>query len=460
MASTKAKSAVTTTKEEKPTVPAKEEKPTVAKKEVAEQSSSGVERQEMTIEDVIKSYEKHGAGNLLVCEMKEKVTKTPKAKKGPASSVKYYPLKIRNLNGQLINANIKFMGQIAMSSARYYKDSSSEGGNEERNKPNKVSVAFTKLDDEILQKTDYKSNKYDELKNLNANFLKFCSIINQEYQLCADKLRKELDEDKTINKFEVTKRKPTEDELAKDPNLKLINLKHPLYRIKIHANVSAGYRFGYSNEKQGWMPIIYDMNSLDSNKNPSEAMLIQNVDGKKQKVPLTVDNIGDFVTRLSLLAGVVRLSCIIKSNMGYSLDIRFSELYVRHHRQLQYARSGVTTLLETLDMDFGGSNEEAVSVSKTDETDSKSKAKIGKPDDDDEEEEAVDDTNEESPETVKAEENEGDEEEAEQDGEEAEEPVRPSTPPREAVKPTKQAAAKPEPVKAQPAGKNGSKTKK
>jgi hypothetical protein len=234
-------------------------------------------------------------------------------------------------------------------------------------KQKKPKLAFYELTKELLAMSDYDESKWDSLIAANKEYLQACDIIADEWiDLAANDILVNAETHKIIlpTKQDIncgirqTKRRPNR---AKGET-KAVPLDKPLYRVELPL-ARDGKHIGLEYKADEPMKeVIYDIRT----KQP--ARVFSSKDSKGQK--LTVDNVGDFVSVLSVTVfNVDYEGCI--SGQGLSMLCKLREMHVAPHKKI--VQRAMTEEDEADMMDFVTVKDNVVSEGNIDDDSPKQK---------------------------------------------------------------------------------------
>lgn len=300
-----------------------------------------------TVKDLLELKKKKP----LLCVPDDYAT-TTKSNKDESKKAFYIPI---FLNGTKRRLKFRFSQQVNTGKAKAYQgnDNKKEGNSK------KITVTFTKLDEESFERTVYNPQHYGTLIKNNTELLELFDILADEYKdLVYGKLKTTegpwgypaVVKDAKFVTFRQTEYKATkeildEDRKIQDPAKKLINpetgkvkCEKAMYRITVPSNFNDKGSFTKLDLKTAKMPVkkhipyIFDARQKVPGKlNEFQPAVYDNPEtGVKEQ--LTIDNIGKFITSMSVLSGVIEIDNIIYSTAGFSLSIKFELLYVVPHK--------------------------------------------------------------------------------------------------------------------------------
>jgi hypothetical protein len=299
----------------------------------------------ISLDDVLASAAKYGDDGVLQANLnnvRDLKTLNPKSK----YDTTYIPLEFKHLTGIIPKFKIKFGEQLIASSAKAPQGSDSEGI------PKHLSLSFMKLNREEIEGGDYvpknkdtpEEQKKEEVRlkaNIdrymenNTKFLKVLDIINLSYKsVCAD-----LEKQSKTLKFRIRKDRNQKDitifsikqntRLDRDTN-EDVNLKNPIYRLKIPVYKKDGRIGVWSNYYNLFKPIVFDARKMNKKNGYKPVSAKVKVSGKSRD--LDVNNASSFITYKSLIGGHIQFECIVASKFGLSLNNGFYDLYVYRHK--------------------------------------------------------------------------------------------------------------------------------
>jgi hypothetical protein len=231
----------------------------------------------------------------------------------------------------------------------------------------KAQITFYKLEKADLDRSDYKECNYKELLDNNAKLIKAFDIIVENYIKCCENVIDEVekraqnqddddDDDfvlksRVITQFRQTTRKFRPTDKGKGLTIKrnakkekVVNLDKYLYRIVLPGKGKNGkicHKYGEHAEERD---IVFDMRKSDIDKKELVPAVVKvNVlkkkgskkSSKKKTMPLTVSNVHNFITPMSLGTGKINFSQIKLSQFGFSLDILYDEITVLPHKKMK-----------------------------------------------------------------------------------------------------------------------------
>lgn len=340
--------------------------------------------------EIIAIKEKYNTGFLKVDVLK---TRNNSNSKYPTF---YIPISIKGLDGKWKRVSIKMTKQILASSAKIPNSVTEEEARD-------VRVCYREINDDDLKNSDYPSEKWDDLKKENSDFIKALDIIADEYlnvveEQIINKKHKQfrLGKNKTINSFRQTHRNPSDDEINNDDENIVdgqIKLPSSLFRIKIPANISTPEKKIGRIDKNGHSYIIYDARKCKKVGGKIKLTPAKIRSGNGTYQDLTCLNAKHFVTYMSLTAGVIDFDSICISKSGISLMNRFTEMLVWPHKIMKTETINEDDLSEMAGFGTNGYVDEEVELD-NEEKESKKYNNVNSLSDD--EEEFLDDPDENS----------------------------------------------------------------
>jgi hypothetical protein len=339
-----------------------------------------------TAKDIIEASKKYGKGKLFKLDP----TNT-RSNKNTAHPTWYVPFTCISASGKYSRLNLKFNKQIISAHAAIPKKMDKE-------KASYVTVSYRELTSDDLSITQYPEDKHNELLRGNKEFVQALNIIADEYMEMV-KTQLMSKENKALNKYKIKEKKincyrqslrerlpgeeshkkssENEEDEEDDDNDK-ISLEHPIFRIRIKSDTKTR-KLGYRSDGKSHQYVVFDSNKVNKEKGTKyvPAKLKQN--GKL--VDLTLDNVGSFITYMSLTAGMINFECVCLSQTGISLICSFLDLHVAHHPKMKREQMSTEDIEEM--HSFGiPNNGDDVEVEEPDENDNddkpKSKRNVGK----------------------------------------------------------------------------------
>jgi hypothetical protein len=310
----------------------------------------------LRIDDIITSYEANGFNILEINEEKIK-----NFNEGKANDVTYIPLKFRTANGTLVEPNFKISKQIIFSKAKAYI-----GEDEERKIPKYVTVQIRAMGIDEIMGGDYvakeksiddeqevenrRTSEYvSKIKADNEKFTQALDFIDGGFRNLVERLRTEFDSKKTkTRKFSLYKAgrskglqinsikkityidRDTKEEMPCEP---------PIFRLRLSVDYrnrgKIGKNYAKKGEKAPLTRIVYNARAKreGTRYGIDHAYVVEN----GQKVDLDYINVGRFITRKSLLSGILHLRKINISKSGISLETDIDPVIVLRHETVEFA---------------------------------------------------------------------------------------------------------------------------
>ncbi len=272
----------------------------------------------------------------------------------------YLPIQAMNAAGRWITPALRFNRQLLASNAKLGEQVKEENAKDLR-------VVFKKLTATDLENTDYAEEKRAGLLDSNAEFIEALDIIADQFdKLIKDVILKYRGKDYKVVKsleqpvpkifnFKQTRRRANADEIKTDDDSdevpsNFIELPTPLYRIRIAADPNT-QKLGYYDKKQDkHVYTVFDMEKTNleakmqgdvTKAKPVVAKLkMKSKNSKKSGSPyeyvdLTISNAKNFITYMSLTAGIILFDRVCISNVGISIQCKFKQLHVIHHKTMK-----------------------------------------------------------------------------------------------------------------------------
>lgn len=259
----------------------------------------------------------------------------------------YIPVDLIDDNGDRRKLRLSILNQLVAKDARPF-------GSDEKTiaEATAVYIQFMKFLLGDLDITTYDDDDKSGLIANNHELLEALIIIAEEYDYIVKNEILTYDGDKfdigtkgadSICNFIQTERAASDEEKKEDAKRpagekiiknKMIKLQNPIARIKLNANKDTK-RIGRDNfTTKKHEDIVFDLSkeSTDPKKKFDVAKLM---DSKGKLVNLTVTNIKHFITRMSLIAGVIDFSEICVSKKNISLKNEFTEIFVVPHAPIK-----------------------------------------------------------------------------------------------------------------------------
>lgn len=292
-------------------------------------------------------------GTLLIVEHE-------KTKKNKDGTVQYVPICLND--GFKSRLKLHIYNQIISSKAKSYS-----GDEKQAKQANSVAISFRKLSLNDLECSDYAENVKNTLLEKNHELCDALKIIADEYEyLCKNQVipydgaAYEIKQNTVINNFAQFDRKLTEDEKKAEFALpandrkfknKRAPLENAIFRIKLLAAYDDNLkRIGDKNFKTKKFeytvfdvrkPIVNPKNSEKNNVKYSPAQF-KNKEGKL--IDLNVNNVGDYITCMSLISGIIDFDSVCISPYGLSLKNKFNQLYIAPHKPIVFENIDVDEL--------------------------------------------------------------------------------------------------------------------
>lgn len=305
--------------------------------------------------------------------VKAKYTNTPLFKLEPSKTrmnqnkkqpTYYIPFSMKNVAGKYMPLNLKFSRQITASSAKI-----PFGVEEDQAKD--LRVAYRRLDESDLDKTDYQEeNQREILLKANEEFTDALNIIADEYysllerevfKYKGDKFKLTKKQRDTIYCFRQSKRKASDGEEGEGDENGMIPLPIPIFRVKLEADVESK-KIGRKTEK-GHRYMVFDIkktakldaeNKKKNSKAPPPKPVIARITVQGKVTDLTIHNARHFITYMSLTGGTIYFDSICISNQGVSILCKFTDLHVSRHRVLKQDGLSAEEIAENVG--FGSNN--------------------------------------------------------------------------------------------------------
>jgi len=273
----------------------------------------------LTLDDVLASYQKHGHNMIVIVQKDAK--RTPK-------QVCYVNVTFKKADGTSTPFNVKIPSIANISSPGLNKE-------HQDSKTNKLGMSFRELEpkeEEILTWT--KSSKDGIITNT-KKFISVLKIINDSFEkIVAEHI---LDKNNKTRPIEIvrtlkqgakylpfvqTHRKLNDKDDASLADGNYIEMKNPLYRLKVVYNPDSGLieRNMKIGEKKIVQKYIFDGQAMKDTGNRKVAMV--------GKAHISVSNVKQYLKYLSIIIGECSFSQIIVSSQGVSIANEVKELFV------------------------------------------------------------------------------------------------------------------------------------
>ncbi len=353
----------------------------------------------ITLDDVLASNEKFPSAVLSwgPSDFRDLKALNPKS----PYDVSWVNLKFIMATGKKVPCRITIENQILASGAKIPQ--AKEEGDDITN----VTVQFKSLTKEEIEGGDYVPGVKDTseaqevedariAKNIddyvanNAKLIKVLHILNQSFIKVTDEIIKTNPKDL---KFTVKKDRKAEsvriyafpqttrfDAEAKED----IPLESPIFRIKLAVYKKDGRIGQWNSFKDCFKPTVFDARKM-TKKNGFKPVPAYVREGKK-KVELNIKNVGGFITRKSLVSGVLVFDCVTISKSGISLGNKFDEMYIVRHKSLAAQEKVSVNVISSMRGALG-SDDEGSDVELTEKDLKAAKGKAAAADSDTDEEE-------------------------------------------------------------------------
>ncbi len=293
--------------------------------------------------------------------LKVEPTKTRKSqsKQNPTF---YIPITARNITGKYIPLALSFGSQVIASSAK-------PPFGVEPAEAKDVRILFRELSREDFEPTEYNEAKIEGLLANNKEFIAALNIIADEYvnvvesdvlTYKGDKFK--LTKTRTINSFRQTHRNAGENDEGDEDGK--VALPVPLYRLKLPAD-AVTKRIGISaTEKTEHQSIVFDMKKgtsrVGADGKSKYTHVVAKIRTSSGYVDLTISNVKNFITYMSLVGGKVVFDSICISKAGISLMCKIRELHVMRHPHLKVDAMDENTVndMRMMGADLGDADDE------------------------------------------------------------------------------------------------------
>jgi hypothetical protein len=325
----------------------------------------------LSVEEILKANAKWntegiGSGKLLKLEEGKMTISKGKFPTG------YVPLTFRNESDVYVPLKLRFTKQIILSAkTQVPKEESKKKSDDDKLTPR---VGFSKITAEILSKSSYKSEVHASFIKYNEDFIKANDIIIQEF-LALDVIGVNIKDDKAskarrklytnsgiaidklaynyprqdvaqLTKEEIAEneKKGIEPDCYTKKGLPAKNIENRIYRYNLPFEQNTTYiRKVYNSDKikyksgKNYVQVVYDVKN-------------QEVEPTINRRPLTILNVHEFITYLSIASGVVDMSTVVISGQGASLRAEIQKIYIAKHNRKDTADLSKEEIADLNDM--------------------------------------------------------------------------------------------------------------
>ena len=352
----------------------------------------------ITLADVLASHEKYP--NAVLGWERDNFRDLKAINPKSPYDVTWVNLKFITATGKKVPCKITIENQILASGAKIPQ--AKEEGDDITN----VTVQFKSLTKEEIEGGDYVpgvkdtpeaqaaedariAKNIDEYVANNAKLIEVLHILNKSFLKVTDEIIKTAPKDL---KFTVKKDRKADSvriyafpqTTRFDPEAKEdIPLETPIFRIKLAAYKKDGRIGQWNSFKDCFKPTVFDARKM-TKKNGFKPVPAYVREGKK-KVELNIKNVGGFITRKSLVSGVIVFDCVTISKFGISLGHKFDEMYIVRHKSMAAQETVSVNVISSMRGALG-SDDEGSDVELTEKELKAAKGKAAVDSDTDEEE--------------------------------------------------------------------------
>jgi hypothetical protein len=253
--------------------------------------------------------------------------------------VYYIPIDFKDITGTYRPLTLEFAKQLLFAHAKPAQ--SNEAGVQAKY----VNLTFASLNKEDLEKTDYVADQHGDFLKANKDFIEAFDIIVEEYLTEAKKIAEYKGskdtmpppKNKTIHCPRQVDREAKDDDEDERNEKGRIDLERPLYRVRLNARQDG--TIGAESKTAGRVDTVFDLAkySMAAAKAKEQGKTAKKVPARLKTssgeyVQLSVDNVRNFITYMSMVGGKIRFESIIVSSQGISMRVQIQELHVWHHK--------------------------------------------------------------------------------------------------------------------------------
>jgi hypothetical protein len=312
-----------------------------------------------TLEDIEKSIAKHGEENILEVNVDKIRSNKPKGN-SKTPLVYYITIQLKLENGKLAPCKFKFVKVATATRAKIRK------GTEDDVKY--VQVGFSELSIEEIMIGDLapriiESAEEQEIENNRAQFVASkIKISTDKFMRCLKALHKsylkvvgELLEKAKRKEIKInTTKKDTiisfvQESFKDEETDELKQMEHPIAWLKLSLNSNKELAVDTWSKKEGTFISthnVYDASKKDKRGNPVLATYSE--DGPAEI--LNKDNVHNFITKRSLISGVMEFRDIVTSGFGINIKGFFQEVFVKSNSKTSETNTSFFTSEELKDI--------------------------------------------------------------------------------------------------------------